>query len=154
MSPVSPIFDIASTVNNNQLSSYYVSLLITIEYLQYAWRILTIRRSLVKLLGMVRTVTKMVTGCVRTMKVAKFQLDGKVFVLSGLWKIWDSIYIWMIPKLNWPETVAPDERRPHVVGNVWVIIQGIPSSPVLVPPRAHYSLVQIWTGNCWNLKYL
>ena len=49
------------------------------------------RRSLVKLSGLVKAVTKMVTGCLRTMKVAKFVLGAKS-CFSELRKICDFLY--------------------------------------------------------------
>ena len=52
---------------------------------------LRIRRSLVKLSGLVKAVTKMVTGCLRTMKVAKFVLGAKS-CFSELRKICDFLY--------------------------------------------------------------
>ena len=45
---------------------------------------LRMRRSLVKMLDLVKTVTKMVTGCLRMMKVAIVALGDKKVVFSEL----------------------------------------------------------------------
>ena len=53
---------------------------------------LRMRRSSVKMLGLKKTVTKMVTGCLRAMKFAICALcDLKVF--CKIWKVWESVYV-------------------------------------------------------------
>ena len=55
---------------------------------------LRMRRSLVKLSGFVKTVTKMVIGCLRTMKVASHTcIRWLKSGFSKLWKKWDSVYV-------------------------------------------------------------
>ena len=52
-----------------------------------------IKRSLVNCVRLVETMTKMVTGCLRTMKSCHFCIRWLKIISSYLWKIWDSVYI-------------------------------------------------------------
>ena len=56
------------------------------------WHIcLRMRRSLIKLLGLVKAGTKSVTGCLGAIH---FQYETKM-CFSEIWKIWDSVYIFL-----------------------------------------------------------
>ena len=53
-----------------------------------------IKRSLVNFDGLEKTVTEMVTGCLRTMKVGMFALGDCKVILVSFEKIQDSVYVY------------------------------------------------------------